>query len=83
MNRFRRWGVVSFADSLDCVGVVGKDVTSTSNVFGTFLPGLFHQEFSYLSKGVYKTFSLSLTRRILPQPDQRRVKMLGSYARST
>ncbi|KAH9987500.1 amidase signature domain-containing protein [Russula vinacea] len=28
-----RWGVVSFADSLDCVAVVGKDVTSASRVF--------------------------------------------------
>ncbi|KAI0251416.1 amidase signature domain-containing protein [Lactifluus subvellereus] len=29
-----RWGVVSFADSLDCVGVIGKDVASTSKLFG-------------------------------------------------
>jgi len=28
-----RWGVVSFADSLDCVGIIGKDVASTSRVF--------------------------------------------------
>ncbi|KAN0121288.1 Amidase signature domain containing protein [Russula decolorans] len=28
-----RWGVVSFADSLDCVGIVSKDVTSASKVF--------------------------------------------------
>lgn len=28
-----RWGVVSFADSLDCVGIIAKDVTSTSKVF--------------------------------------------------
>ncbi|KAI9440754.1 amidase signature enzyme [Lactarius indigo] len=28
-----RWGVVSFADSLDCVGIIGKNVASTSQVF--------------------------------------------------
>ncbi|KAH9039290.1 amidase signature enzyme [Lactarius pseudohatsudake] len=28
-----RWGVVSFADSLDCVGIIGKNVASTSRVF--------------------------------------------------
>ncbi|KAI0272757.1 amidase signature enzyme [Gloeopeniophorella convolvens] len=28
-----RWGVVSFADSLDCVGIMGKDVASTSKLF--------------------------------------------------
>jgi hypothetical protein len=26
---------VSFADSLDCVGVIGKDVTFTSKIFGS------------------------------------------------
>ncbi|KAH6915803.1 Glutamyl-tRNA amidotransferase subunit A, mitochondrial [Coprinopsis sp. MPI-PUGE-AT-0042] len=28
-----RWGVVSYADSLDCVGVLAKDVATTSRVF--------------------------------------------------
>ncbi|KAH9074850.1 amidase signature enzyme [Lactarius deliciosus] len=28
-----RWGVVSFADSLDCVGIIGKNVASTSRVY--------------------------------------------------
>ncbi|KAH9987131.1 amidase signature enzyme [Russula compacta] len=28
-----RWGAVSFADSLDCVGIIGKDVSSASQVF--------------------------------------------------
>lgn len=28
-----RWGVVSFADSLDCVGIIGKNVASASRVF--------------------------------------------------
>ncbi|KAI0050952.1 amidase signature enzyme [Auriscalpium vulgare] len=28
-----RWGVVSFADSLDCVGVIGKDVVSAERVY--------------------------------------------------
>ena len=28
---------MSFADSLDCVGIIGKDVTSASKVFGSFL----------------------------------------------
>ncbi|KAJ7173568.1 Glutamyl-tRNA amidotransferase subunit A, mitochondrial [Mycena filopes] len=28
-----RWGVVSFADSLDCVGVMARDVSTTRNVF--------------------------------------------------
>jgi aspartyl-tRNA(Asn)/glutamyl-tRNA(Gln) amidotransferase subunit A len=37
--------VVSFADSLDCVGIVSKDVTSASKVFGSFLPAPFYQEF--------------------------------------
>ena len=45
MIHFRRWGVVSFADSLDCVGIVSKDVTSASKVFGSFLPAPFYQEF--------------------------------------
>jgi hypothetical protein len=44
---FERWGVVSFADSLDCVGIIGKDVTSTSKVFGSFSPGLFLSGFFY------------------------------------
>ena len=30
-----RWGVVSYADSLDCVGVFAKDVERASIVFGT------------------------------------------------
>ncbi|KAJ6580978.1 amidase signature domain-containing protein [Mycena capillaripes] len=29
-----RWGVISFADSLDCVGVMAKDVSATKRVFG-------------------------------------------------
>lgn len=29
-----RWGVVSFADSLDCVGVLGKSVDTVKKVFG-------------------------------------------------
>lgn len=29
-----RWGVVSFADSLDCVGVFGKSVDTVKTVFG-------------------------------------------------
>ncbi|KAG5350283.1 hypothetical protein C0989_011753 [Termitomyces sp. Mn162] len=29
-----RWGVVSFADSLDCVGIFGADVESVREVFG-------------------------------------------------
>jgi Amidase len=37
-----RWGVVCYADSLDCVGVLGKDVATTSKVFSAsaqfFLP---------------------------------------------
>ncbi|KAJ7623717.1 amidase signature domain-containing protein, partial [Roridomyces roridus] len=28
-----RWGVISFADSLDCVGVMAKDVAGTKRVF--------------------------------------------------
>jgi len=33
--------VVSFADSLDCVAVIGKGVTSASKLFGSFfLPAL-------------------------------------------
>ncbi|KAJ7881166.1 amidase signature domain-containing protein [Mycena leptocephala] len=28
-----RWGVISFADSLDCVGVMAKDVSATKRVF--------------------------------------------------
>ncbi|EGN96886.1 hypothetical protein SERLA73DRAFT_185118 [Serpula lacrymans var. lacrymans S7.3] len=30
-----RWGVVSFADSLDCVGVLAKSVDAVKNIFGT------------------------------------------------
>lgn len=29
-----RWGVVSFADSLDCVGVMARDVKTVGRVFG-------------------------------------------------
>ena len=50
MTLFRRWGVVSFADSLDCVGVIGRDITSTCKVFGSFLLSTFHQEFVHLCK---------------------------------
>ncbi|KAI0295402.1 amidase signature domain-containing protein [Multifurca ochricompacta] len=28
-----RWGVVSFADSLDCVGIIGRDAACTSKLF--------------------------------------------------
>ncbi|KAI9510047.1 amidase signature enzyme [Russula earlei] len=31
-DHLQRWGVVSFADSLDCVGIIGKDVISASQV---------------------------------------------------
>lgn len=46
--RFRRWGVVSFADSLDCVGIISKDVTSAFKLFGSslsrppFFSGIFY-----------------------------------------
>ncbi|KAF7971195.1 hypothetical protein HWV62_21878 [Athelia sp. TMB] len=30
-----RWGLVSYADSLDCVGVIAKDVSTTRRVFDT------------------------------------------------
>lgn len=29
-----RWGVVSFADSLDCVGILAKDIESAEFIFG-------------------------------------------------
>lgn len=29
-----RWGVVSYADSLDCVGVLTRTVADTKTVFG-------------------------------------------------
>lgn len=32
-----RWGVVSYADSLDCVGVLGTDVSVVSRVFGEYM----------------------------------------------
>jgi aspartyl-tRNA(Asn)/glutamyl-tRNA(Gln) amidotransferase subunit A len=32
-----RWGVVSFADSLDCVGVLGKSVDTVKTVFDSIL----------------------------------------------
>jgi aspartyl-tRNA(Asn)/glutamyl-tRNA(Gln) amidotransferase subunit A len=31
-----RWGVVSYADSLDCVGVLGRGVEDVRGVFGEF-----------------------------------------------
>ncbi|KAJ7029783.1 amidase signature domain-containing protein [Mycena alexandri] len=31
----RRWGVISFADSLDCVGVMAGDISTTRDVFDT------------------------------------------------
>lgn len=31
-----RWGVVSFADSLDCVGVLAKSVHTVKEVFGVY-----------------------------------------------
>lgn len=30
-----RYGVVSYADSLDCVGILGKSVDTVQQVFGT------------------------------------------------
>lgn len=30
------WGVVSYADSLDCVGILGKDVRQIHGAFGTY-----------------------------------------------
>ncbi|VDC02898.1 unnamed protein product [Peniophora sp. CBMAI 1063] len=30
-----RWGVISYADSLDCVGILGKDVETTLTLFDT------------------------------------------------
>ena len=35
-----RWGVVSYADSLDCVGVMAKEVSTVKAVFSTltFVP---------------------------------------------
>lgn len=32
-----RWGVISYADSLDCVGVLGTDVPVVSRVFGEYM----------------------------------------------
>ena len=32
-----RWGVVSFADSLDCVGVMARDVKTVGRVFGQYI----------------------------------------------
>ena len=32
-----RWGVVSYADSLDCVGVLGADVAVVKRVFGELI----------------------------------------------
>ncbi|KAK0239268.1 amidase signature domain-containing protein [Armillaria nabsnona] len=29
-----RWGVVSYADSLDCVGIIAKDIDTTKRIFG-------------------------------------------------
>lgn len=29
-----RWGVVSFADSLDCVGIISNDTKGVKRVFG-------------------------------------------------
>jgi Asp-tRNA(Asn)/Glu-tRNA(Gln) amidotransferase A subunit family amidase len=31
---FSRWGLVSFADSLDCVGIMAKDVHMIEQVYG-------------------------------------------------
>ena len=81
-NRFQRWGVVSFADSLDRVGIIGKDVASTSKVFD-----LLYYDTSFLSAFFFhwssKTFSLSLRRGIPPPLGQRPSKKFGSCARST
>jgi len=42
---------VSFADSLDCVGVIGKDVASTSKIFGSvYFSPFFSDFFIYLSE---------------------------------
>lgn len=32
-----RWGIVSYADSLDCVGVMAKEVSTVKSVFGECL----------------------------------------------
>lgn len=39
---------MSFADSLDCVGVIGKDVASTSQVFGSVYFCPLFSDFIYL-----------------------------------
>jgi len=31
-----RWGVVSFADSLDCVGIMANDVATVRRIFSQF-----------------------------------------------
>jgi len=31
---FSRWGLVSFADSLDCVGIMAKDVNMIEKTYG-------------------------------------------------
>ena len=77
-----RWGVVSFADSLDCVGVIGKDVASTSKIFGSFYCSPLFQLFFYIYLGL-QTFSLCLTREIPPPPGQRRAKELVSCVPNT
>lgn len=35
-----RWGVVSYADSLDCVGIIGKNVEYIEKTFGMFVIGI-------------------------------------------
>ncbi|KAF7309444.1 Glutamyl-tRNA(Gln) amidotransferase subunit A, mitochondrial [Mycena indigotica] len=34
-NKRFRWGVISFADSLDCVGIMAKTVSATRHIFNT------------------------------------------------
>ena len=60
MTVSKRWGVISFADSLDCVGIIGKDVTSTSKVFGSLCKFLF-----------LRLFHLSEFQDVLSQFDER------------
>lgn len=35
-----RWGVIAYANSLDTVGIMARDVDSVKSIFGTFFPNL-------------------------------------------
>lgn len=35
---FSRWGLVSFADSLDCVGIMARDVKVIERAYGEAMP---------------------------------------------